>query len=61
MKRTDILDTKSARDAIEILIADLRKYADWEFAQTDSTESDTLRENRKQSILFAASYIEQAL
>ena len=61
MKRTDILDTKSARDAIEILIADLRKYAEWEFTQTDSTESDTLRENRKQSILFAASYIEQAL
>jgi hypothetical protein len=61
MKRTDILDTKSARDAIEILVADLRKYAEWEFAQTDSPESETLRENRKQSILFAASYIEKAL
>ena len=61
MQRTDILDTKSARDAIEILIADLRKYAEWEFAQTDSPASDSIKQNRRQSLLFAASYIEKAL
>jgi hypothetical protein len=61
MQRTDILDTKSARDAIEILIADLRKYAEWEFAQTDSPAPEAIKENRRQSLLFAASYIEKAL
>ena len=61
MKRQDILDTKSAREAIEILVADLRKYAEWEFSQTDSPASEAIKENRKQSLLFAASYIEQAL
>jgi hypothetical protein len=61
MNRTDILDTKSARDAIEILVADLRKYAEWEFSQTDSPASEAIKENRKQSLLFAANYIEQAL
>jgi hypothetical protein len=61
MKRTDILDTKSAREAIEILVADLRKYAEWEFSLTDTPESEELKLNRKQALLFAAGYIEKAL
>lgn len=62
MKRTDILDTKSAREAIEILVADLRKYANFEFGQTANVlGGNTKQEARREALLFAADFIEKAL
>jgi hypothetical protein len=62
MKRTDIVDTVSARDAITILVADLRKYANFEFGQTASVLGSTAKqEARRKALLFAADFIEKAL
>lgn len=61
-QRTDIVDTISARTAIEALVADLRKYAEWEFDQEPLTAGqNAYRRNRRDSLLFAADYIEKAL
>jgi len=62
MQRTDIVDTVTARDAILVLVSDLRKYADWEFSQTASVLGATDKQvTRKDSLLFAADFIEKAL
>lgn len=61
-ERTAFVDTISATTAIKTLVEDLRKYAEWEFSQEPETYGqDAYRRHRRDSLLFAADYIEKSL
>jgi hypothetical protein len=62
MKRQEIIDTISAREAIMVLVEDLKKYAQWEYEnQPKVPGTDTYFRHRRDAIKFAAEYIEKAL
>jgi hypothetical protein len=62
MERKDILDNLSAKEAIAILAEDLKKFAEWEYAnQPKVPGTDAYFRHRRNSLLFAASYLEKSL
>lgn len=59
---TEFVNTLEATEAIKALAEDLRKFALWEYAQpSDALGQETYKRNRKDSLLFAADYIEKSL
>lgn len=61
-KTNDIVDNMDTREAILELVKDLRKYANWEYEQDPKVLGQAAyKRNRRDSILFAADYIEKAL
>jgi hypothetical protein len=56
------VDTISATTAIKALAEDLRKYANWEFElPSEVGGQEAYKRNRRDSLLFAADYIEKSL
>jgi hypothetical protein len=56
------VDTISATTAIKALAEDLRKYANWEYElPTEALGQQAFKRNRRDSLLFAADYIEKSL
>jgi hypothetical protein len=59
---TEFIDTIPTTEAIKALVEDLRKYANWEYEQeTEALGQNAYKRNRRDSLLFAADYIEKAL
>jgi hypothetical protein len=60
--RTEFVDTISATTAIKALAEDLRKYAKWEYDnRPDLAGVELQHRHRRDSLLFAADYIEKSL
>jgi hypothetical protein len=56
------VDTISATTAIKALAEDLRKYAKWEYElPSEVAGQNAYKLNRRDSLLFAADYIEKSL
>jgi hypothetical protein len=62
MNRKDIIDTLTPRQAVLALVADLKKYAEYEYeTQAKVPGTDSYFRNRRDALLFAAEYMEKAL
>ena len=61
-QRTDIVTELDTREAILALAKDLRAFAQYEYeTRPDIAGIDLQRKHRRDSLLFAADYIEKAL
>jgi hypothetical protein len=59
---TEFIDTIQTTEAIKALVEDLRKFANWEYEQeTEALGQSAYKRNRRDSLLFAADYIEKSL
>jgi hypothetical protein len=62
MQRNDIIDTLTPRQAVLTLVADLKKYAKFEYENQPKTPgTDAYFRHRRDAILFAAEYMEKSL
>jgi hypothetical protein len=61
-KRKDYVDNIETREAIKALAEDLRKFANWEYSKEPTALGQAAyRRHRRDTLLFAADYIETAL
>jgi hypothetical protein len=62
MQRNDIIDTLTPRQAVLTLVADLKKYAQFEYEnQPKVPGTGAYFKHRRDALLFAAEYMEKAL